>query len=582
MSPTSPAPVLSVRDLSVSFSAGDAAGTAEAGRVVDSVGFDLAPGRVLAVVGESGSGKSVTAMSVLGLLPDSATVTGSVRLEGRELIGAPAAELRAVRGGRIGTVFQEPMSAFDPVYTIGQQIAEAIRVHRPGVRGRALRDRVHELLRSVGLPEAHRIAASHPHELSGGQLQRSMIAMAISCDPVAIIADEPTTALDVTVQAGILDLLRALRDERGTAILLITHDMGVVADLADDVLVMRRGEALESGPVADVFDRPRSDYTRGLLAAVPTLTELSETDAPAGQQPVQKTPAAPVSAPVPAPAPAAEPEPEPTVVLDGASVVFRRRGAAVHAVSEVGFTIGRGEVVGLVGESGSGKSTIGRALVGLVPISAGRATVGGVELGRAGRRERRRVRSRIGYVFQDPASSLNPRNTVGTSIAEPLALHTGDSPAARAARARELLEQVQLPPEFADRYPHELSGGQRQRVAIARALALEPELLIADEPTSALDVSVQASVLELLERLQARHGFACLFISHDLAVVRRLADRVVVLQAGRVVEQGPAAEVLAAPAQPYTRRLLAAAPVADPAAQALRRAQWRELEAVAE
>ncbi|GAA4162913.1 ABC transporter ATP-binding protein [Gryllotalpicola daejeonensis] len=540
---------------------------------MDSVGFDLAPGRVLALVGESGSGKSVTAMSVLGLLPDSATVTGSVRLEGRELIGAPAADLRAVRGGRIGTVFQEPMSAFDPVYPIGEQIAEAIRLHRPEVRGRALRERVRELLRSVGLPEADRIATSHPHELSGGQLQRSMIAMAISCDPVAIIADEPTTALDVTVQAGILDLLRTLRDERGTAILLITHDMGVVADLADDVLVMRRGVALESGPVAEVFSAPRSEYTRGLLAAVPTLTTLTETervggaDAAAEQEPATEALGATA---------------DPTVVLDGASVVFRRRGAAVHAVSDASFTIGHGEVVGLVGESGSGKSTIGRALVGLVPISAGRASVGGVELGRASRRERRRVRSRIGYVFQDPASSLNPRNTIATSIAEPLELHTSDSPTARAARVRELLDQVQLPADFADRYPHELSGGQRQRVAIARALALEPELLIADEPTSALDVSVQASVLELLEHLQQQHGFACLFISHDLAVVRRLADRVVVLQGGRVIEQGPAAEVLAAPTQPYTRRLLAAAPVADPAAQSLRREQWRELEAVAE
>jgi peptide/nickel transport system ATP-binding protein len=542
-------PVLSVRDLTVSF---------EAGRVVDSVGFDLAQGKVLALVGESGSGKSVTAMSVLGLLPETATVRGSVRLEGRELIGAPVPELRAVRGGRIGTVFQEPMSAFDPVYPIGRQIAEAIRVHRPDVRGRALRERIAELLRSVGLTDPARVAASHPHELSGGQLQRAMIAMAISCDPAAIIADEPTTALDVTVQAGILDLLRGLRDTRGTAILLITHDMGVVADLADDVLVMRRGEMVESGTVGEVFAAPRTDYTRELLAAVPTLTRVGETDA--------------------APQPAADEKSDPVVVLEDASVVFRRRGGAVHAVDGASFTIGRGEVVGLVGESGSGKSTIGRALVGLVPVAAGRAAVGGVELGQAGRRERRRVRSRIGYVFQDPASSLNPRNPVAASIAEPLMLHTRMSALERARRVAELLDQVQLPRDFAARYPYELSGGQRQRVAIARALALEPALLIADEPTSALDVSVQASVLELLEELQARHRFACLFISHDLAVVRRLADRVVVLHRGRVVEQGPSAQVLASPAEPYTRRLLAAAPVADPGAQAARRELWRELE----
>ncbi|MCL2516380.1 MAG: ABC transporter ATP-binding protein, partial [Microbacteriaceae bacterium] len=483
MSPADVTPVLSVRDLSVSFG-----GSGEADRVVDSVGFDLAPGRVLALVGESGSGKSVTAMSVLGLLPETARVSGSVRLDGRELVGAASAELRAVRGGRIGTVFQEPMSAFDPVYPIGRQIAEAIRVHRRGLRGAALRARVRELLTSVGLPDAARIAASHPHELSGGQLQRAMIAMALSCDPVAIIADEPTTALDVTVQAGILDLLRTLRDTRGTAILLITHDMGVVADLADDVIVMRQGVIVESGAVAAVFDSPASEYTRELLAAVPSLGALGDATEVA-------TPRSGADA-------------SPVVVLDGASVAFRRRGTAVRAVDGASFAIGRGEVVGLVGESGSGKSTIGRALVGLVPVASGHASVAGVELGAAGRRERRRVRSRIGYVFQDPASSLNPRNTIGTSIAEPLLLHTAQSAAERTARVRELLAQVRLPADFARRYPHELSGGQRQRVAIARALALEPELLIADEPTSALDVSVQASVLELLEELQRRHGFA--------------------------------------------------------------------------
>jgi peptide/nickel transport system ATP-binding protein len=562
---TLPDPVLSVRALSVSF---------EADRVVDSVGFDLVPGRVLALVGESGSGKSVTAMSILGLLPGSATVTGSARLEGRELIGAPAAELRAVRGGRIGTVFQEPMSAFDPVYTVGWQIAEAIRVHAPRVSRRALRARVGELLRSVGLREPARIAASHPHELSGGQLQRAMIAMAISSDPVAIIADEPTTALDVTVQAGILDLLRRLRDERGTAILLITHDMGVVADLADDVLVMRRGEVVESGAAGAVFAAPRSDYTRTLLAAVPTLGELGEGDE---MDASAEAPRADAGLHSPAASRPAEEGAAPVVALDGADVVFHRRGTTVRAVDGASFTIAAGEVVGLVGESGSGKSTIGRALVGLVPVAAGHASVAGVELGAAGRRARRRVRSRIGYVFQDHASSLNPRNTVGTSIAEPLLLHTQQSAAQRAARVRELLTQVQLPVGFAERYPHQLSGGQRQRVAIARALALEPELLIADEPTSALDVSVQASVLDLLERLQRLHGFACLFISHDLAVVRRLADRVVVLHEGRVVEQGPAEQVLSAPAEAYTRRLLAAVPVADPAAQAARREQWREL-----
>ncbi|RIX28509.1 dipeptide ABC transporter ATP-binding protein [Amnibacterium setariae] len=537
-------PVLAVRDLVVAFPGG-------AGRVVDSVGFDLHPGRVLALVGESGSGKSLTAMSVLGLLPPTASVSGSIRLEGEELLGADRGALRRVRGGRVGTVFQEPMSAFDPVYRVGDQVAEAIRVHRGGRRA-ALRARVAELLAAVGLPDPRRIAASFPHQLSGGQLQRAMIAMAISNDPVALIADEPTTALDVTVQAGILDLLRALAAERGTAILLITHDMGVVADLADDVLVLRRGETVERGPVRRVLLEPEHPYTRELLASVPTL----------------------VGGDVPASAPAGRP----VAVLEQAVVSYSRRGRTLRALDGVDLEVRAGEVVGLVGESGSGKSTAGRALLGLAPLADGGASVEGVNLRRAGRRARREVRARIGTVFQDPASSLNPRTTVGWSIAEPLLLHTDRSGDQREERVAELLDAVRLPRDFARRYPHELSGGQRQRVAIARALALDPALLIADEPTSALDVSVQAAVLDLLADLQARLGFACLLISHDLAVVRRLADTVVVLRDGRVVERGPTARVLSEPADPYTRRLLAAVPVADPGLQAARREERRALE----
>ena len=540
-------PVLAVRDLTIAFGgARDGAG-----RVVDSVGFDLRAGRVLALVGESGSGKSLTAMSVLGLVPSSATVTGSIRLQGDELQGADAATLRSVRGGRVGTVFQEPMSDFDPVYRVGDQIAEAIRAHCTG--GSGTRGRVLELLASVGLSDPKRIAASFPHQLSGGQLQRAMIAMAISNDPVALIADEPTTALDVTVQAGILDLLRSLAHDRATAILLITHDMGVVADLADDVLVLQRGQVVETGTVRQVLLAPEQPYTRELLASVPSV------DA-GGPEPT-----------------GAVADRAPVAVLDGAAVTYRRRGRRLAALDGVDLRIGAGEVVGLVGESGSGKSTAGRALVGLVPLSGGDASVTGVDLRRGGRRARRAVRARIGYVFQDPASSLNPRTTVGWSIAEPLQLHTKRTPGERRARVEELLEAVRLPAAFADRYPHELSGGQRQRVAIARALALDPELLIADEPTSALDVSVQAAVLDLLADLQRRRGFACLLISHDLAVVRRLADTVVVLRDGRVVEQGPTGRVLGEPADPYTRRLLAAVPVADPEAQAVRREQRRLL-----
>ncbi|WP_375386899.1 dipeptide ABC transporter ATP-binding protein [uncultured Amnibacterium sp.] len=539
--------VLAVRDLVVGFGE-------EAGRVVDSVGFDLRAGRVLALVGESGSGKSLTAMSVLGLQPATATLSGSIRLQGEELLGAPPATLRSVRGARIGTVFQEPMSAFDPVYRIGDQIAEAIRAHARG-RGPAVRQRVRSLLTSVGLPDPERIAGSFPHQLSGGQLQRAMIATALANDPVALIADEPTTALDVTVQAGILDLLRSLAADRGTAILLITHDMGVVADLADDVLVLRAGEAVEAGTARSVLRDPQHPYTRELLASVPSLGATGVVTT----EPVATA--------------------EPVAVLDRAVVSYRRRGRALAALDGVDLRIGAGEVVGLVGESGSGKSTAGRALVGLVPLSAGSATVAGVDLRRAGRRARRAVRARIGSVFQDPASSLNPRATVGWSIAEPLQLHTDRSAQSRAERVAELLEAVRLPAGFADRYPHELSGGQRQRVAIARALALNPDLLIADEPTSALDVSVQAAVLDLLADLQSRLGFACLLISHDLAVVRRLAGTVVVLRDGRVVEQGPTDRVLTDPADPYTRRLLAAVPVPDPDAQAVRREQRLLLEA---
>ncbi|MGN6127287.1 MAG: ATP-binding cassette domain-containing protein, partial [Humibacter sp.] len=357
-------------------------------------------------------------------------------------------------------------------------------------------------------------------------------------------------------------------------------DMGVVADLADDVLVMRAGKVVEHGQVDEVFAAPTSDYTKRLLAAVPTLADLdvaavtSQISAVGAAQP-DTDPAEPFAEP---PLIDAEAEPDAAAVFEDVSVVFHRRGVAVRAVDGVSFAIPRGKVVGLVGESGSGKSTIGRALAGLVPIAGGRATVAGVQLTGASRRLRREIRSRIGYVFQDPASSLNPRNTVGDSIAEPLRLHTSMSRAQRRDRVRELLLQVSLPIDFADRYPHELSGGQRQRVAIARALALEPRLLIADEPTSALDVSVQASVLDLLQDLQRGLGFACLFISHDLAVVRRLADSVVVLRDGRVVERGDAASVLASPVDPYTKRLLAAAPVADPGAQTARREAWRLLE----
>ena len=547
--------VLTVDDLAIDFTGADEAPR----RVVDGLGFQLRRGQVLALVGESGSGKSVTAMSTLGLLPPGARVSGSIRLGEQELLGASVEALRAVRGGRIGTIFQEPQSAFNPVLSVGAQIAEALGVHgRSGSRGE-VRAEVLDLLTGVGLADPERIRRAFPHELSGGQLQRAMIAMALSGDPEILIADEPTTALDVTVQAGILDLLRDLRDRRGTAILLITHDMGVVADLADDVIVMQAGHVVERADAVTLFAHPAADYTKRLLAAVPALGALELGEA-RREHPVD----------VSAPTAAAE--------LAGVDIVYGgRRANGAKAVDGVSLRIEPGSIVGLVGESGSGKSTIGRALAGLVRPRAGVVRVAGIDLTTASARELRRARSSIGYVFQDPASSLNPRATIGASIAEPLRLHSSLDPAGQRARVRELLTAVRLPADAGDRYQHELSGGQRQRVAIARAIALGPMLLIADEPTSALDVSVQATVLDLLRDLQRELGFACLFISHDLALVSELVDEVAVMKDGRIVERGPVDDVLRRPVDPYTRRLLAAAPVADPAAQRIRRETWRAL-----
>lgn len=582
-------PILQVEGLRVAF------GDAEP--VVRDVSFDLTPGRVLALVGESGSGKSVSAMSVLGLLPPQASVSGSARFRGEELIGAPVETVRAVRGAGIGVVFQEPMNSFTPVLSIGTQIAEAVRAHPTGLDRAGVRARVDELLRDAGLTDPERIRKAYPHELSGGQLQRAMIAMALAGDPVALFADEPTTALDVTVQAGILDLLRRLGRERSLAVLLITHDMGVVADVADDLLVLRRGDPVEHGTVAEVFAHPTADYTRELLAAVPSLearpasaTPAADPDArahePGSRAQRQLTapgarevsPSAKTAA-VTDEADASRASRPPVARLRDVAVRYSRRGGPT--VSGIDLDLHAGETVGLVGESGSGKSTIGRALAGLVPVVAGSVEVDGSDLRTARGRRLRELRSRVGIVFQDPASSLNPRQTIGWSIAEPLLVHGTDSAADRAERVRELLTAVQLDPTWAERFPHQLSGGQRQRVAVARALALRPALVIADEPTSALDVTVQAAVLDLLAGLQREFGFGMLLISHDLAVVRQLADQVIVLRDGRIVERGSTDAVLDDPQQDYTRMLLAAAPVADPVRQAARREAWRAWEGVA-
>ncbi|MBF4613332.1 dipeptide ABC transporter ATP-binding protein [Curtobacterium sp. VKM Ac-1376] len=582
-------PILQVEGLRVAF------GDAEP--VVRHVSFDLTPGRVLALVGESGSGKSVSAMSVLGLLPPQASVSGSARFRGEELIGAPVETVRAVRGAGIGVVFQEPMNSFTPVLSIGTQIAEAVRAHPSGLDRAGVTARVDELLRDAGLTDPQRIRKAYPHELSGGQLQRAMIAMALAGDPVALFADEPTTALDVTVQAGILDLLRRLCRDRSLAVLLITHDMGVVADVADDLLVLRRGDPVEHGTVAEVFAHPTADYTRELLAAVPSLEARPASAAPAADPDARAgepgsraqrqltapgarevSPSAKTAA-VSDEADASRASRPPVARLRDVAVRYSRRGGPT--VSGIDLDLHAGGTVGLVGESGSGKSTIGRALAGLVPVVAGSVEVDGSDLRTARGRRLRELRNRVGIVFQDPASSLNPRQTIGWSIAEPLLVHGTDSAADRAERVRELLAAVQLDPSWSERFPHQLSGGQRQRVAVARALALRPALVIADEPTSALDVTVQAAVLDLLAELQQEFGFGMLLISHDLAVVRQLADQVIVLRDGRVVERGSTDAVLDHPQQDYTRMLLAAAPVADPVRQAARREAWRAWEGVA-
>ncbi len=568
-------PVVDVRDLRITFAT-------DAGDVpaVEGISLQVAPGEVLAIVGESGSGKTVTARAILGLLPSTATVSGAVLLSGSagpsDVVTLRGSALRQVRGRDAAMVFQEPSTALNPVFPVGWQIAEGLRAHRSLSRADARAAAV-EALRQVGIPDPEHRVDHYPHQFSGGQKQRIVIAQALVLQPGLIIADEPTTALDVTVQAEILDLLRRLPAELGTAIVLITHNMGVVADLADRVAVMYAGKIVEQAAVHDLFDRPRHPYTRALLAAVPTVGGARQRVAAGPANPAGPTPSARTShrAPPPERADAA-----PIVQARGLRITYpgRFRRPGFTAVDGVDLTIGPGEVLGLVGESGSGKTTIGRAIAGLTPVTDGSLTVLGVEARGAGERAFRPVRRRLGFVFQDPATSFNPLLTIADCVAEPLVVHgvAGDAAQAR-AKVDELLEAVQLPAALGDRFPHELSGGQRQRASLARALALDPELLIADEPTSALDVSVQARVLDLFSALQAELGFACLFISHDLAVVDLLADRIAVLHRGQVVEEGSGRQVLGDPQHPYTRRLLAALPVPDPTEQAVRRGAWRAL-----
>ncbi|MCU1425175.1 MAG: transporter ATP-binding protein [Microbacteriaceae bacterium] len=551
----SPTKVLDVQNLKITFAtdAGDVV-------AVDDVSLSVAAGEVLAIVGESGSGKTVTAKTILGLLPETAVTRGAVLLGENNVISLSGARLRAIRGTDVAMVFQEPSTALNPVYTVGWQIAEGLRAHgeftKKGARAKAI-----EILVKVGIPDPETRVDYYPHQFSGGQKQRVVIAMALVLEPGLIVADEPTTALDVTVQAEILDLLRRVRDEFGTAILLITHNMGVVADLADRVAVMYNGVVVEEATAVDLFARPRHEYTQKLLGAVPRLgTGGARAEARAAARTTSLA--------------------APAVVAKDLVIEYPGRlgRPGFRAVDKVSFTISPGEVLGLVGESGSGKTTIGRAIGGLTKITGGSLQVLGHEM--LGIRERafKPVRSEIGFVFQDPASSFNPLLTIAQAVAEPLIVHkrAGDAASTR-RRVDELLEAVQLPKSFGDRFPHELSGGQRQRASLARSLALEPSLLIADEPTSALDVSVQARVLELFAELQKEFGFAALFISHDLAVVDMLADRIAVLYRGELVEEGPGSQVLGSPQHPYTQRLLASLPVPAPAEQAERREALRAL-----
>ncbi|WP_406440301.1 ABC transporter ATP-binding protein [Streptomyces sp. NBC_00631] len=537
--------LVQVTDLTVEF--GDL-------RAVDGLSFALERGAALALVGESGSGKSTVASALLGLHHGTgARVGGSIEVAGTDVQTASDGELRRLRGATAAMVFQDPLSSLDPYYAIGDQIAEVYRVHARGTR-RAARARAVEVLDRVGIPDARRRSRSRPHEFSGGMRQRALIAMALACEPELLIADEPTTALDVTVQAQILDLLHTLREETGMGLLLVTHDVGVAAESVDRVLVMRHGRVVEQGPVAAVLGAPAEPYTRELLLAVPRVDAVR------------------------APSHASE-----EVVLEASGLrrEFGRGKRALAAVDDVSLTVRRGETLGVVGESGSGKTTLGRMLVGLLEPTAGEVRYDG--------HARVGVNPAVQMVFQDPVSSLNPRRSIGESIADPLrARGMGVPPLERSrewgsderrirARVTELLERVGLEGAHYQRYPHEFSGGQRQRVGIARALAADPRVIVCDEPVSALDVTTQAQVVALLGELQRELGLALVFVAHDLAVVRQVSDRVAVMRRGRIIETGPADEVYDNPRDPYTRQLLAAVPALDPEAAARRRAVRREL-----
>jgi glutathione transport system ATP-binding protein len=560
--------LLSVRDLAIEF-------PTERGavRVVDGLSFDIKPRETLAVVGESGSGKSVTALGIMRLLEygGGRIARGSVHYRTRngsvrDLAQGPAADLRPMRGDEIAMIFQEPMTSLNPVFTVEDQISEAILLHQDMDRA-AARAETLRLLEKVRIPEARRLLDAHPHQLSGGMRQRVMIAMALSCRPGLLIADEPTTALDVTIQAQILRLMQQLQDEMGMAMMFITHDMGVVAEIADRVVVMYKGEKVEEGTTEGIFSAPQHPYTKSLLSAVPKLGAMKGRGLPARFPLVGSDQGSESEVPHDTVKPAAEPllsVRNLATRFDVHKGIFSRVVARVHAVEQVSFDVMAGETLSLVGESGCGKSTTGRTLMQLLEPTSGTIRFEGRDIATLSAQERRGLRRKIQYIFQDPYASLNPRLTVGFSIAEPLITHGLASGAAVRERVAELLRTVGLQPEHAERYPHEFSGGQRQRISIARALASEPKLVIADESVAALDVSIRAQIINLLMDLQERLGVAYLFISHDMAVVERISHRVAVMYLGQIVEIGSRQEIFENPQHPYTRRLLSAVPVADP------------------
>lgn len=568
---TSTPVILSVQNLTTSFRIGSAWRPAVCG-----ISFDIKAGETLAIVGESGSGKSITALSIMRLLPKQNTrVDGAILFDQRSILDLPENEMRHIRGNSIAMIFQEPMTSLNPVLTVGAQIAEALRLHR-GLGKVQTQAEVLRLLDKVGIPDSRRRIDDYPHRLSGGMRQRIMIAMALACNPQLLIADEPTTALDVTIQAQILDLIKALQKEANMAVLVITHDMGVVAEIADRTIVMTAGEIVESGNTSNVLSNPTHTYTKTLLAAVPQLGAMDGSSRPM-RFPVVDLSTGAVQAPA---KPYTPPDSKKENVLEVRNLVTRfdvRSGlfgkvkSRVHAVENVSFSLAAGETLSIVGESGCGKSTTGRSILRLVEAQSGTVTLGGTNILSMQKSELRDARRNIQMIFQDPFASLNPRMTVGALIAEPILAHGLASREDALTKARDLLRAVGLSPDMSERYPHEFSGGQRQRICIARALSLEPHIIVADESVSALDASSKAQVINLMLDLQETLNLSYLFISHDMAVVERISHRVAVMYLGEIVEIGARAEVFGNPQHPYTQRLLAAVPTLNPGQRSVRR-----------